>query len=342
MGQTLRLNAVAKNPGPVGTPAGCDAILSFVDRNGNAAGPNPLSVSLLPGQSAFLDMPSGLTRAGRTEARPVVTFPAAGGGADCEFAAEIFDQASGYTSVLKNPGPIQTPASQPGPTQTFSLIGLGFAQVAQVNVFAVQPGPPNTPSTAAADASGPCVVTIGFMDLAGASVGSMLGPVQVPPGQVISHYYLALPPIGGRVNIRPSVAVDSIAGTTCAGVQSLVETWDLFTDRTWSVAQPAFSDFAISITPPAQNVTAGTVVNFTVNTSVVVGSPGMLLLTPTLPQGVFAAFGSDPLPAGTSTTMAVAVGAMAHNGLQTIAVTAQSGSGTHTASVAINVTGGLP
>src|SRR5262249_51163016 len=104
-GQTLRLNAVASQPGPIGSPAaGCVAILSFSDPAGNVmVQPGPIGINLLPGQAAFLDLPSGNLRRGqRLEARPTVEFPASGGGTDCTFGTEIFDAITGFGELYGN------------------------------------------------------------------------------------------------------------------------------------------------------------------------------------------------------------------------------------------------
>ena len=239
-GQTLRLNAVASDPGPVNTPAGCAATLSFANPAGAVmVNPGPIQINLAPGESAFLDFPVqlALARAGqRIELRPMVSFPAAGGGTDCVFAAEIFDQLSGFSQVFSQP----ESASLPGNPATFSLMGVAFGETLRLNAVAVNPGPINSP--AAADVPpGPCVVTLGFVDASGTQVQP--GPVQITlnPGE---GRFLDLPAVqlvhrlGQRALVRPVVAVESLPGAeACAGVASAAELFDLF-GRTQALQNP--------------------------------------------------------------------------------------------------------
>jgi hypothetical protein len=236
-GQTLRLSALAVQPGPIN----CDATLGFADRAGALLiNPGPIQISLAPGESAFLDVRFGLVGLGRFEVRPMVTFPAGSDGSSCQVSVEIFDQASGYGTVFVSPGPIQLPVIQPGPVQTFSPLGLGFGQVAQINATWVNPGPIQLPSIAADADAGPCLVTLSFVDASGSPVGTQPGPIQIGAGQTASDYFLALPPtVGPRVNVRPVVALDSVPGmAACPGVVAAVETFDVFTGRTWVVVNP--------------------------------------------------------------------------------------------------------
>jgi hypothetical protein len=177
LGQTLRLTAVAKDPGPVGAPAtGCVATLGFVDLDGVQKQPGPINkpVSLAPGQSDFLDFPASLLLrrfSERAELRPVVSFTAAGGATDCAFFAEVFDQFSGFSQVYVNPGPVQLP----GETGTFPLMGVAFGQVMRLTAVAKDPGPVSDPA-------GACVVRLGFVDRNGVQPG----PVQsltLDPGE---------------------------------------------------------------------------------------------------------------------------------------------------------------
>jgi hypothetical protein len=114
-GETLRLVAVAKNPGPQGLPGAaggtdpgptnCSATLAFADINGNPIGPN-LPVNLNPGLSAFLDLPSqalGLTTGQRTDVQPMVIGPSQN--QTCSATVEVFDQVSGRTHAFQSAQP---------------------------------------------------------------------------------------------------------------------------------------------------------------------------------------------------------------------------------------------
>jgi hypothetical protein len=103
-GQVLRLNVVAHPPQP------CFAQLSFVDANGNPAGPAPSQVNLGPGQAAFLDLAAaGLVGIGqRAELQPVVTvLSSATAPSGCVATAEVYDQFTGRTWTWQPADPTQ-------------------------------------------------------------------------------------------------------------------------------------------------------------------------------------------------------------------------------------------
>ena len=104
-GQVLRLNIVAFPPNPL-----CVAQLSFVDKSGNPAGPAPKMVTLSSGHADFLDVAGAslVPHFGqRAELRAVVTIiPSAAAPPACVATAEVYDQFSGRTWALLDPGPI--------------------------------------------------------------------------------------------------------------------------------------------------------------------------------------------------------------------------------------------
>jgi hypothetical protein len=109
-GQMVRLG-VARTKNPPATPGlasppepDCQAVLGFADDNGNALGPQKRIV-LAPGQFDFLDLdpsqvpPGPSTAGGRVSVRPVLL--AAGGSmAGCQASAQVFEQFTGWTSVV--------------------------------------------------------------------------------------------------------------------------------------------------------------------------------------------------------------------------------------------------
>ncbi len=102
--QTVRLNVVAFPPTP------CIGLIGFADTNGNPIG-GSMSIQLLPGQAAFLDLPGNtLVNAlgQRAELMPVVTVPSAGPGNACIASAEVYGNAFAATAVYYPP----TPCSQ--------------------------------------------------------------------------------------------------------------------------------------------------------------------------------------------------------------------------------------
>jgi hypothetical protein len=103
-GQVMRLNVVAHPPQP------CFAQLSFVDANGNPAGPAPSQVNLGPGQAAFLDLAAArLVGVGqRIELQPVVSVLSSGSAPSvCVATAEVYDQFTGRTWTWQPANPTQ-------------------------------------------------------------------------------------------------------------------------------------------------------------------------------------------------------------------------------------------
>jgi hypothetical protein len=109
LGQTLRLNAVARPPNPNEPAAGCDAILSFADANGTPVGRGPGPTQINPGQAAFLDFPASLlvsTIGQRAEVRPTLRVESVAGMNACPgvvFLTETFDIYSMRTWAAQAP-----------------------------------------------------------------------------------------------------------------------------------------------------------------------------------------------------------------------------------------------
>jgi len=110
-GQTARLNLVNLGiPTATGIPPGpCRAHLKFFDGDGNVLASQP--VELKPGQAAFLDFAAGfappVNGAGplRAEIRGAIV-PIDGDYAPpCKATVEIFDNATGRSSIFVPPGP---------------------------------------------------------------------------------------------------------------------------------------------------------------------------------------------------------------------------------------------
>ncbi|MGE5326899.1 MAG: hypothetical protein ACM3NO_07655, partial [Deltaproteobacteria bacterium] len=244
--QTLRLTAVARPPSPNFAATGCIAQLGFADIQGNQVPAVQKIVNLLPGQSDFLDFPasSSLTTLGqRIELRPLAETtpdPATGMGADCAFFAEIFDPASGFSRVYRQPGP----TGVPGDVLTFPLMGIALGQVLRLSAVTRDPGPQQSP-TGETITPGPCMVTLDFVDANGVRVGRDPGPSQLTlnPGQGGS---LDLPAAGmvlllsQRALVRPVVQVDSVPGAAnqCIGVDASAEIFLRLTGATWSMCGP--------------------------------------------------------------------------------------------------------
>jgi hypothetical protein len=97
LGQVLRLNLVAVDPGP------CRALMSFASSNGTAVGPS-FTANLMPGQATLLDLPMStvpLAFGQRIEIVPVVrTDPTA---SSCIASAEVWDVFTGRTAAYEGP-----------------------------------------------------------------------------------------------------------------------------------------------------------------------------------------------------------------------------------------------
>jgi len=102
LGQLLRLNVVALPTNP------CMAQLSFVDKQGNPAGPAPKTVNLSAGQADHLDV-SGASLVAqfgqRAEVRPAVAMLPGAAASGCAATAETYDPFAGRTWAWIPPGP---------------------------------------------------------------------------------------------------------------------------------------------------------------------------------------------------------------------------------------------
>jgi hypothetical protein len=254
LGQTLRLTAVAADPGPTSVPgAGCTAVLGFGSQD---PGPIGKSVTLSPGQSDFLDFPASMapTRFGqRVEVQPFTT-------GNCHFFAEIFDQLTGFSQVLADPGPVQMPGGNPA---AFSLLGVAVGQVLRLNAVAVDPGPVQTPGGGLVP-PGPCLVTLGFVDRNGVRVGPALQNMTLNPrhsGFLDFPASLMVNQFGKRAEVRPTLMVaPSSAAGACAGVLASAETFDTLSGRTWAEVDPG----PIALIVDVQAATDGSAAKLTV------------------------------------------------------------------------------
>jgi hypothetical protein len=240
--QTLRLTVVAHPPSPNFAATGCIAQLGFADLQGNLLPAVQKTVNLLPGQADFLDFPgsSALTTLGqRIELRPIPVItpdPATGMGTDCDFFAEIFDPASGFSRVYADPGPNQMPGNE----GDFPLMGVAFGQVLRFTAVTINPGPISS-LTGEIVQPGPCAVTLGFVDASGTerppSPNLTLNPGQ--GGYVDFVASSTVTQIGQRALVRPVLTVESVPGADpYLGVQSSAEIFVRLTGATWSERQP--------------------------------------------------------------------------------------------------------
>jgi hypothetical protein len=107
-GQTARLNIVNLGNGPAALPPPCRVDLQFFDADGNVLADRAVAVK--PGESAALDyvasfVPTNTTDAvvNRAEIRPAVNTATGLLAPPCRTTVEIFDNATGRTSVFIPP-----------------------------------------------------------------------------------------------------------------------------------------------------------------------------------------------------------------------------------------------
>lgn len=210
-GQTLRLNVVAFPPSP------CNAVIGFLNENGEAVPEQNKTVSLTPGQADFIDLTASVLalKAGqRAELQPVVTLvpqPNPDSPDACAASLEIFTTSSGAIDVAS---PMPEP-DLPNATPQFGMIGLIVGQTLRLNVLAF---PPN-----------PCNAVIGFLDKNGVPQPEPDKTVTLSPGQAdfvdLPASALALQ-TGQRAESQPVVTLQPAANGTTA----CQATAEIFTD----------------------------------------------------------------------------------------------------------------
>jgi len=100
----------------------------------------------------------------------------------------------------------------------------------------------------------------------------------------------------------------------------------------------AASDFSISINPTSQSVNAGSSINYTVNTAVLVGAAQTINLSISgLPSGVTASFNPATVTAGNSSTLTLTAAATTGSVSSNFTVTGTGTQSTHTASASVTV-----
>lgn len=105
-GQTARLNIVNLGNGPSLVPPPCRAALQFFDDQGNLLAERRVRVEA--GNATFLDLaptfpPGDVVTAPRAEIRAAIEFPDGELPPPCKSTLEVFDNASGRTSIIYPP-----------------------------------------------------------------------------------------------------------------------------------------------------------------------------------------------------------------------------------------------
>ncbi len=227
-GQVLRLNVVAYPPNP------CSATIGFRNSNGQQPQPNPdKTVSLNPGESAFIDLPAaalGIQLGGRREFQPVVTLvpqpepDANAAPSACAASVEVFDAFTGLSLVAS---PVPEP-DLPNVAPQFGMVGIALGQVLRLNVVAFPPDP--------------CSAAIGFRSSNGTPQPVPDKTVFLNPGEAA---FVDLPAgtlglqFGQRAELQPVVTLQP-APNGSSSCRATAEVWDRFSGRTWTmvVAQP--------------------------------------------------------------------------------------------------------
>ena len=247
-GQTARLNAVAFPPNP------CTVQLEFTDANGNILASGQ-SLLLNPGQATSLDY--GTTNPGpiQTVILPVMNASNQSGGSitGCLATAEVFDNLTGFSRVLAQPGPIQFGENNPGPIG-FGMLGVGLLQTVRLNVEGIS-----------SNGNAPCQGQLSFLDVNGNTLSTGTS-VTLNQGQT-SYFELngntLVKGFGQRVQVRPLITTSSANGTCSAST----EEYEQITGRTLVYAS-AVNVLTPSIQlPAAVSVVDGQTVNVLVSLS---------------------------------------------------------------------------
>ncbi len=212
-GQTARLNAVAFPPNS------CQVQLEFTDSSGNVLASGQ-SLLLNPGQATSLDYGAVDPGPQQTPVVPVMiaSNPSGGSTAGCLATAEVFDNLTGFSRVLIDPGPIQFGLANPGPAN-FGMLGVGLLQTVRLNVEGI-----------ASNANAPCQAQLSFLDANGNTLST--GPsVTLNQGQT-SYFELngntLVSAFGQRVQVRPLITTSSADGACSAST----EVYEQLTGRT--------------------------------------------------------------------------------------------------------------
>jgi MYXO-CTERM domain-containing protein len=108
-----------------------------------------------------------------------------------------------------------------------------------------------------------------------------------------------------------------------------------------TVLEAAADDFSVAANPANITAKQGTAAPTSIETTTVSGNPQSLALSVTgLPSGATATFTADTINSGENTTLNVVAGAATLVGTYPLTVTATGASGTHTATVSLQVTAG--
>jgi hypothetical protein len=208
--------------GPVTPPAGgpIEAIVGFVDLNGNAVG-QPTQVSLIPGQVSSVELTDNAfgNAFGHTNVIPVVSAPQGPLLPAVQLTGEVFDSLTGFGAVLTSVTGLAPPPTSLAPQ------GLAGGQIMRIIASAY---PPNT-----------CVATLSFANSQGVAIGPSL-PVSLSPGQStpldLTSAALNLK-FGQQMVVQPLVAlqpVGSAAAVVSPACAVSSDVFDTIVGRTWT------------------------------------------------------------------------------------------------------------
>jgi len=210
--------------GPVTPPPGVpvEAVVGFVDLNGNPIGQFP-PVQVTPGQVSPFELDPGTSPVPfghHTAVVPVVSAPPGQVLPPLQLTTEVLDSLTGFGAVLT------TATGLAPPPASFAPQGLAFGQIMRL--------------TATAYPVDPCNATLSFANAQGVPVGPSL-TVNLRPGQSqpldLTSAMLNVP-LGKSVVVQPMVALQPIIGvaapvaTPACMVSS--DVFDVFTNRTWT------------------------------------------------------------------------------------------------------------
>jgi hypothetical protein len=221
LGSIVRASLTVAGPvtPPPGTPV--EAIVGFVDLNGNPIGQFPL-VTITSGQVSTFELDPGTSPValGRhTAVVPVVSAPPGQVLPPLHLTAEALDSLTGFGAVIATATGLAPPPASFGPQ------GLAGGQVMRLSATAIP--------------TDPCDATLSFVNAQGVPVGPSL-IVNLSPGQSQSLDLTSAMlnvPLGKSVLVQPVVTLQTpigVAASAASACMASSDVFDLITNRTWT------------------------------------------------------------------------------------------------------------
>jgi len=220
-GSIVRVSLIVAGPVTPLPGSPVEALVGFVDLNGNPIGQFP-PVPCTPGQISTFELDSGTSPVAfghHTAVVPVVSAPPGQVLPPLQLTTEVLDNLTGFGAVLT------TQTGLASPPASFSPQGLAAGQIMRLTATAYPPDP--------------CDATLSFANAQGVPVGPSLN-VNLSPGQSqsldLSSAMLNVP-LGKSVLVRPMVALQAPISAAAVGSAACMvssDVFDVITNRTWT------------------------------------------------------------------------------------------------------------